>query len=272
MSLNSQKILGIRVTTEKKEIILEEVKKWLDKPVGNPHIIVTPNPEQMVFAKQDAPFAEILNQADVAIPDGIGLAWAVGVPRIPGVEFMEDLVQLAAKRGVAIGLIGGNPGVAVRALECLQTKYPKLRGWAYDPGLVSLSHVVDLSTLRDLRERIQKTNTRMVFVGLGAPKQEYFIERIKRHVSDIKRNSSTRQQMTRDTLTDDPALILMSVGGSFDILSGTIQRAPFFIRKVGMEWLWRLVHEPWRWKRQLVLIKFVWLVAHEKLASKGLAF
>lgn len=247
MSLSNQKIIGIRVTTSKKETILEEVKKWLNEKGGKPRIIVTPNPEQVVLAEREKHVANILNQADVALPDGIGVAWAVGVPRIAGVEFMEDLVRLAAKRGDTIGLIGGRAGLAVKALECLKAKYSGLRGWTFEPGLVSLG---DLGNLSDLGEKIRKTNTRLVFVGLGAPKQEFFIEALSRQLSAV-------------------SCILMSVGGAFDMISGSIQRAPVIIRNVGMEWLWRLFKEPWRWKRQLALVKFVWLVLYEKLASQG---
>ena len=85
--------------------------------------------------------------------------------------------------------------------------------------------------------------THFVFVGLGAPKQEYLIEKVKSQKSKVK-----------------SPLILMSVGGSFDILAGSVSRAPFVMRHVGLEWLWRLAREPWRWKRQCALVKFIWMV------------
>lgn len=236
MSLNSRKILGIHIATDNKETILEEVKKWLVENNGKPRIIVTPNAEQLVFARQNMRFAGMLNRADVAIPDGFPVSRLLHVPRIPGVEFMEDLVRLAAKRGDTIGLIGGYGGLAVRALECLKATYPGLRGWAIEPEGYSLQQIV---------QKIRKTNTRFVFVGLGAPKQEYFIARMARESQSI----------------------YMSVGGAFDMISGTIQRAPVPIRKVGLEWLWRLFQEPWRWKRQLALVKFAVLVIAEKVRT-----
>ncbi len=209
MSLHTTKILGISVTTDGKETILEYIQKCLESGIRNqesgqkrtrtPIMIVTPNPEQVVLAQRDQHFAEIFNQADVAIPDGIGISLAakilrdkrqeirdnISIARIPGVEFMEDLVAIAAKRGYPVGLIGGRGGVAVRALECLQGKYLGLRGWVLDPGDVDLGN---LSSLGNLREKIQKTNTRIIFVGLGAPKQEYFIARLAREcqMSNVK--------------------------------------------------------------------------------------
>lgn len=238
MSLSSQKILGIRVTTSKRETILEEVRKWLNETGRKPRVIVTPNPEQVVLASGEKRFAEILNRADVAIPDGIGLAIALGIPRIAGIEFMEDLAKLAAEQGDTIGLIGGRAGLAVKAIECLSRRWPGLSGWAVEPEDVGLQEII---------QKIRKTKTRMVFVGLGAPKQELFIEKLRVSL-----------------LTTHYSLMLMSVGGSFDIIVGRLKRAPLLIRSIGFEWVWRLFQEPWRWKRQLALLKFIWLVLRQR--------
>lgn len=273
MSLNNQKILGISVTTDKKEIILEDIKEGLSvfaqsrhQPPGRrrkPRIIVTPNPEQIMYARKHKQFRDILNQADVALPDGIGLVWAARflgdktsgttggeiITRIPGVEFMEDLVQDAAKRGVRIGLIGGFTGLAVKALECLQGAYPSLMGWAEDgPALQGADETViediEASYWRRLAEKIVKTKTGIVFVGLGAPKQEYFIHRLSRELS--------------------APVVCMSVGGSFAIFANKLKRAPLFIRSIGFEWFWRLLQEPWRVRRQFQLFRFIALVFRTK--------
>lgn len=275
MSLNAVKILGISITTNTKKEILEEIQKYLELsnyPIiklsnkrQKPFIIVTPNPEQIVYAQQDKHFVEILNQADVAIPDGIGLVAAMRllaqksdvrsqmseVRRISGVELMEDLVAMAARRGYPIALIGGRVGVAVRALECLLRKHPGLSGWAMDPGEL---HLGDLGNLGDLSKKIKGTGVRIVFVGLGAPKQEFFIERLS--LSLRPDQIGTR---------DDTPIVLMSVGGSFDMISGRTPRAPRAIQAIHLEWLWRLIRQPWRLRRQLCLVKFLWL-----LAIKGL--
>lgn len=271
MGLKSSKILGISVTTDSKKDILEYIEKYFEetdkgkrkteKEKSKPLVIVTPNPEQIVAAHRDPHFAKILNQADVALPDGIGLIFATKISdfshspitrhpsltKIPGVEFMEDLVQMVATKGCRIGLIGGRGRVAVRALECLQARFPGVKGWAEEPGDVDPGN---LGNLGDLVEKILKTNTKIVFVGLGAPKQEFFIEKLQ------------------ETCSKSPAsclpLILMSVGGAFDMIAGRVKRAPLVFRALGLEWLWRLVHEPWRWRRQLLLLKFFWLVLKKK--------
>lgn len=319
MSLHKAKILGIGVTTDSKQSILEEVGKYLKKPAADslqrsaieqkPFVIVTPNPEQVVLAQKDIHFREILNQADVAIPDGVGLLAAMrllvkqsaishqlsAIKRIPGIELMEDLVEIAAKEGVKIGLIGGRDGVAVKALECLQRKHHGLEGialelpelsiadnrlvWKYygrsimNYGMNNEQHPIIhntnpiLHSTETVGEYIQKIvqhlveqNVRLVFVGLGAPKQEYVIEAISQQLSANSQNISADSGELQAG-----SCILMSVGGSFDEISGRIPRSPRIIDQMGLKWLWRLVLEPWRWRRQLALIRFVWLVIHEKM-------
>lgn len=242
MSLHAVKILGIKVNTSSKKEVLE----YLEKNTKNPFILVTPNPEQVVLAQKDKRFANILNQADVAIPDGVGVAWATRAKRIPGVELMEGLVEQAAIRSIPIGLIGGWNKVAVEAFECLKRTYPSLNGWALEPEELEIEKIA---------QKIQKTGVGMVFVGLGAPKQEYFIEALGMSL----RRSRAKSRETRQSL------VLMSVGGSFDIIAGRIPRAPRLFQALGLEWLWRLFREPWRLKRQRALVKFIWLVFKERV-------
>lgn len=294
MGLTHQKILGIRITTSSKHLILEEIKKWLNKPtevrakngktVHVPRIIVTPNPEQIVLAQRNVWFKELLNRADVALPDGIGLLLAsrfvrgswfhVGTDeiqeRIHGVDFMQDLVRLAAGQRVRIGLIGGLPGLAVKALECLKEQYPRLDGWA-DEGpelLVDTQGNVEgpgEAYWSSLAQRIASTGTGMVFVGLGAPKQEHAISRIVQAMSLQGQLKQPLRDRHTESARAEKGIICMSVGGSFEMIAGTVKRAPVFIRSIGFEWFWRLMIEPWRWRRQLALIHFMFLVFREKL-------
>jgi len=271
MRLYSGKILEITFIFSPQKKVLEEIKKYLFLYTQNrkqkaensikPLVVVTPNPEQVVYAHRHSSFMEMLNRADVSLPDGIGIVYAsrflpnhdamgkkrILERRIAGSEFMLDLVALAAKNRVRIGLIGGFDGLAVEALERLQHTYPRLEGWATDGPVMTV--VADGAvTVQDeqeeyltaLADRIRKQNTGLVFVGLGAPKQEYLIERLT-------------------TKTGGPR-VFMAVGGSLDYIAGRVQRAPVFIRLIGFEWFWRLLREPWRLKRQTALIRFVWLV------------
>ncbi len=277
MSLSAGKILKISITSDTKKKILEEIQKYLGNTsksisrnvqrVSKPFIIFTPNPEQIVYAQSHQWFATILNQADVALPDGIGLVWASQFlgrrpdmdnhaliqERIPGVEFMEDLIGYAANWGDTIGLIGGFDGLAVKAYERLRSKYTKLVGWGEDgPHISYFPHgiTMDKAAILHTADRIQRTKASLIFVGLGAPKQEAYI------------NELIREMEKRDY---HKPLVLMAVGGSFEIIADRLKRAPVFIRSIGFEWAWRLLQEPWRWKRQLALITFVVLLIREKV-------
>jgi N-acetylglucosaminyldiphosphoundecaprenol N-acetyl-beta-D-mannosaminyltransferase len=166
---------------------------------------------------------------------------------------MEDLVKLASNYHVPIGLIGGYNNLAVGTLNCLRQKYGLLQAsWAQDGPEIDGDTLPDDIYFQRLARRIVREGTGIVFVALGPPKQEYFIERLSKELSTISGLRST---------------ILMSVGGSFDIISGRLRRAPTLMRSLGLEWLWRLLLEPWRLRRQLALVEFVWLVIREKLKS-----
>lgn len=256
MRLNAVKVLGISITNASKNEILEEIQKYLtqERKTGQkPLKIFTPNTEQLVRARRDPDFAAVLNKADISLPDTVGVVWAGrvltknGIEKpIPGVEFMEDLVQMASGRHVPIGLIGGRNNLAVETLNCLRQKYGLLQdAWAQDGPEIDGDKLPDDIYFQRLARRIVREGTRIVFVALGPPKQEYFIEKLS-------------------TIYDLRSVILMSVGGSFDIISGRLPRAPVWMRTMGLEWLWRLILEPRRIGRQLALIQFVWLVFREE--------
>lgn len=277
MSLITGKVLGISITLNPKKEILEYFRKYLKDGSWSGKkslVIATPNPEQVVYADQHEWYERLLNQADVAVPDGIGVVWAINrqnlakqITRIAGVDLMVYLTELAAKEGVSIGLIGGRGGVAVKALKCLQETYPKLKGWAEELGEIEdLGAGLDQET-EEIAGKIRQTGTGVVFVGLGVPKQEVVIERLVRNSEAIRGlalTSFVEGKIRSDKQRPVRPVIFMSVGGAFDFLSGRIHRAPVFIRKIGFEWIWRLTVEPWRWRRQLALVKFVYLVLRER--------
>ncbi len=321
MRLDAVKMLGIFITNNPKEEILEEIWKGLKKirKMGqktpqmprNSVIVVTPNPEQIVAAQKNFHFREILNRADLALPDGIGVVWASrflapwgagkrgkGVTEaIPGIDFMENLVWGASKRGLPIALIGSYHGVAVRAFECLQKKCPNLVGWGVDApefetkgekvrfknydekmkekshknspssSQSSPSHLRETEYFQALAKRIIDTGVRLVFVGLGAPKQEYFIEKLRKAISDKQKEISKNKTYHVSPISYRP-FVFMSVGGSFDEISGRIPMAPTWMRRMGFKWLWRLILEPWRIKRQLALLVFIFLVLRKRFSLK----
>lgn len=214
-------VLGVKVDDVNMAEALTVVEKWVWNP--GKHYIVTPNPEMIVAAQEDAAFKKILNGADLAIPDGSGLKLSGKIKNIlAGTDFMEELVKLAAEKGFTTGFLGGKEGVAKRCAECLLRKYPELKVF-FASG--------------DTNAKIPPCD--LLFVALGHLKQEKWIAQ---------------------NLDKIPIHVVMGVGGAFDYLSANVPRAPQGLRNLGLEWLFRLVIQPWRIKRQLALLKYLWLL------------
>ena len=209
-------ILGVKIDDINIDRAVNTVEGWLKKP--GKYYIVTPNPEFLVTAQDNQEFKNILNGADLAIPDGVGLKLAGIKNTIAGTDLMESLVELAAEKTYTIGLLGGKEGIAERTAECLKRKYPELK--------------ISFLAARDFA--IPATN--ILFVAFGHPKQEYWIA---------------------ENLDKIPVKVAMGVGGAFDYISGAVPRAPGWIRGLGFEWLFRLVVQPWRIKRQISLIRYL---------------
>lgn len=226
-----KEVLGIKIDDITSDEALKIVEGWLKKP--QKHYIVTPNPEFVVMAQQDQDFKKILNNADLSLPDGVGLRLSGDIVcNTPGIDFMESLIKFAADYGFTTGFLGGSDGVAEKASERLQKKYQKLKiSFAQSGGQVD--EAGNMSTSCNLPP------TDLLFVAFGPPKQEKWIY---------------------NNLSKLDVKVAMGVGGSFDYLSGRIARSPRWIRNLGGEWLFRLVIQPWRIKRQLRLLKFIWQV------------
>jgi len=295
MLLSKSSLLGVSITIASKEQMLSYIKQLLYTPckVGPYKVvsIVTPNPEQIMLAQKNEEFRRILNDADVALPDGAGVVWGLnhsvipakagilldqGIPdsttcfrddkkveRISGVDFMEDLCRMAGEKHWKVLFLGGREGVAEKALTVMQKKYPGLEGIAEDGPEISDGMSIDPTIIDTLIQTMQKEQIRMVFVGLGAPKQEYVMEAVKAHLSLRAKRSNpynNDRHAESDSARDDNNVLFMSVGGSFDMLAGKVKRAPAFVQNIGFEWLWRLIQEPWRWRRQLALVNFIRMV------------
>ena len=206
---------------------------------GRPHQIVTVNPEFVIAAQSDAEFRRIINVSALALPDGVGVWWAsrhLGRPvpeRIPGVDLVERLAALSAQRGYRIFFLGAMPGVADKAVEMLEACYP---------GLVvagSYGGSPRLAEERDIVDRVRAAGPHVLFVAYGAPAQDRWIARNMHRLG---------------------VPVCIGVGGSFDYIAGVRPRAPHWLRGVGLEWLHRLVTQPWRWRRMLALPRFAWAV------------
>jgi len=237
--LKTLKILGVKITSESKEKILEYIFSRLKNPQKKTFII-TPNPEMLVYASRHLDYQDKLNSAEVALPDGIGLFFASGFKgkqlreRITGIDFMEDICKKAWESPVSMGFLGGKQGVAERAADCLKRKYPWINIVFTGSEWPSSKKI----KITELRTPASETID-ILFVAYGVPKQEEWIV---------------------DNLEKLPVKAAMGVGGSFDYLSGAVSRAPYLVRFFGFEWLFRLIKQPWRWKRQLALLEFIYLV------------
>lgn len=213
-------VLGIKIDDVTVDETVELVGKWLQGK--EKHYIVTPNPEIVMIAQEDKELKNIINNADLAIPDGFGLKLATDIENTtPGIDVMEELVKMASDRGFTTGFLGGRDQVANKTAECLRNKYPKLKISFHneEPGKIPATDIL--------------------FVAFGAPKQEKWIAA---------------------NLGKIPVRVAMVVGGAFDVLSGRIPRAPKLIRSLRLEWFFRLMIQPWRIKRQLALIKYLMLI------------
>lgn len=212
-------ILGVKIDDINMEEAISIVDGWLSK--NGKHYIVTPNPEFLVTAEKNPQFKKILNEADLAIPDGIGLRLGGVKNTVTGTDFMERLCKLASEKGYSVGLLGGKDGVADMAAINLLRKYPKLQ----------------IKCINDSAPRIPPAD--ILFAAFGHPKQEYWIN---------------------ENLPKIPVKVAMGVGGAFDYISGKVPRAPIWMRDLGLEWLFRLIVQPWRIKRQLSILKYIWLL------------
>jgi len=195
------------------------------------------NPEKVCFAHADGHFREVVRDANVHICDGIGTAlavrllWRLRIPRITGVELFHEMLAQADEKGWRVFLLGASGETSREAVRRIEQAYPRLQvAGACDGYFEADGPVV---------EQINAARTDLLFVALGSPRQERWIA------------------AHRDRLQ---APFCMGIGGSLDVLSGRVKRAPSLFRKTGTEWLYRLIREPRRWRRQLVLPWFAWEV------------
>lgn len=286
--LEKKNILGVGITNATLEEILEYIIRGLEKNTKK-YYIVTPNPEILTLANNDFEYKNILNKAKIALADGVGVIMAgkiLGRPlkaRVTGVDLLENLCSRVAEKPITVGFLGGKDKIAGKTAECLVSKYPGLKvafageEWPSgnlrdspallndssnrilaQPSNVAREHFLESGS----SEKLFKSSFRkqahpfgvahrlpmdILFVAFGAPKQEIWIS---------------------ENLDKIPVKVSIGVGGAFDYISKQVPRAPLSIRKIGLEWFYRLLVQPWRIKRQIALLEFMYLVLKEKLGSK----
>jgi len=241
--MDKNKILGITIPLQSKQDILEKIIKYLSSPKGFFHIISL-NPENLVIAQKNQKFKKIVETAQIKIIDGAGIVMAgrllnLSLKRLTGVDLMKDLINLASSMRLRVLLIGGQPNLALELSDCYNEQFPK----AKFKGLYGLRNVKNPVFDEEVRifSIVRSFKPQLTFVAFGSPDQELWIERHRKELSGS-----------------------VVVGGAFNYLSNSVRRAPLFMQKLGLEWLFRLINQPWRSKRQLRLLKFIYLVFKEK--------
>jgi len=223
MNLKDKKINigGVFLNNLTKEELIGRVKEFLND--DKQRYFVTPNPEFVVYAQKDSEFKEILNKAEISLPDGVGLVVASlmkyrrKIKRLPGTDTVEFLALKLADQKARIAFLGGLDDVALRAAEKMRKKYGNENIFGFPDGTSN--------------EIINNARPQIIFVGIGSPKQERWI------VENMKKIPSGK--------------IFMGVGGAFDFISDKVKRAPKAVREMGLEWLFRLILQPFRWKRAI---------------------
>lgn len=241
----SAHILGVRIDALTYDGLLARIADFVAS--GTPHQICTANPEFVMEAQRNAAFRDVLAQADVVMADGIGLLWAarrVGRPlpqRVTGSDGVPRIVARAAEQGWRVYLLGAAPGVAQRAAEVLLQRHAGLQVAGVYPGSPADAEAPEIIA------RIRAARPHILLVAYGAPRQDLWIAK-HRAALDVP--------------------VMMGVGGSLDFIAGVQQRAPAWVQRLNLEWLHRLITQPWRWRRQLDLPRFVWAVLRERFLGR----
>lgn len=236
--MNKENILGFDVCTISSGKLLNEIFNDYNKNIQN--FIVNINPEIIVHNYENEDFKKKLNSQKYQIPDGIGVILASKMKkgrlkrRITGIDFMYKICKKYAKMPAKIFLYGAKPGVAEAAKKELEKRYQGINIIGVCDGYIDEAEAVKI---------ISDASPDILFIGTGSPKQENFILNYKDKLTSVK--------------------IFMPVGGSFDVVSNNLKRAPSWMIRHNMEWLYRLIKQPNRIFRQVKLIKFIFLCVHK---------
>ncbi|MBX0316835.1 WecB/TagA/CpsF family glycosyltransferase [Planococcus glaciei] len=239
-----ERFFGVEVNTEGYDELIQKIFSRIQS--NEKSFIVAINPEKLMAARNDDELRKILQTADFQIPDGVGVLLASRMrkgkirERVTGIDMMETLCRKASETGESIFLYGGKKGIAEKAAEALQKKYPTLKV----AGIID-GYEKDIDYIR---EKVDSSGASIMFVALGSPRQEKFI------INEMNQLHPS---------------VYQGVGGSFDVFAGNVKRAPALFRKFGLEWLYRLICEPFRWKRQLALPKFLFAILKERKKMEG---
>lgn len=230
-------LFGVRVHAVSMDEAIQHILRFVRE--GTPRQVVTADSSMVVMAQHDDRLRHIINQADLVTPDSIGILWAcrrrgIRMPeRVSGVDIVLRLAQMSAQTGLRLYFLGAQPGVAEEAAQRLQEKYPGVHIVGCHHGYFSPEQEGAVV------EHIRESAPDVLCVAMGIPKQEKWID------------------CYRDMLR---VPVSIGVGGTFDVLSGRVRRAPLWMQRMGMEWLWRVGHNPRKISKVMLLPRFAWMV------------
>ena len=239
------RVLGVRVHGISQALAVAWIDAWLAS--GSSAHVVTINPEIIMRARRDPAYGDLLERTRLNVPDGVGIVVAarlrrLSIPeRVTGVDLVDDLAGLAAVHGYRLLLAGAAPGVADQAAAELQRRHQGLIPPATMVGESGPDGDAEAQTV------IHESRPHIVLAAYGAPAQEFWIDR---------------------NLRDLAPVVGIGVGGTLDYLAGRTPRAPAPLRRVGLEWAYRLAREPWRWRRMRALPEFARLAIFEALGRE----
>lgn len=232
-------VMGVAYDNVTMEEAIAQARTLLQQ--SGTHYCVTPNAEMAYEAMHDERFRALLNGAALTLPDGAGVVLGAKLLKTPlkqkvaGVEFAENLLGLLEETGGSLYLLGGKPGIGELAAKNMLEKHPKLRIVGIQDGYFQEEAAVV--------QQIHDANADVLFVCLGSPKQEWFM---KNHLQELN------------------VRLMIGLGGTLDSFAGTVKRAPRWMIRLQLEWLYRLIKEPKRFKRMLRLPKFIWAAFRER--------
>ena len=230
-SMTSRVLLGTRVDATSYRHVQDSVAGWIARRHGA--YVCVSSVHSLMEGHDDESFRSVLNGADLVTPDGMPLVWGLRLlgastaSRVYGPSLTDEICAWAASAGVPIGFYGSTDSVVERLITNLRARHPALRvAYSYSPPFRQLT----VSERRQELDEIRHSGARILFVGLGCPKQERWMAERR----------------------DDLDVVMLGVGAAFDYLAGTIRRPPSVIQRAGLEWLFRLLNEPRRlWRRYL---------------------
>lgn len=262
-------ILGIKFDCLSLAAVCGKIEAMIEK--GGCYQVGTMNPEYVVRVQDNKQLARAISRMSLVVPDGMGIIWAAKLKklgrlkRIRGGDLVEVLAEICARKGYKIGLVGGERGVAQKALRVLQKKYPGLQGFADSGPMIIAAHDAFSCSGEFASDVASELSSQCAENGHLAALNEKIIKKIQKEKPQVLLTALSfkgpvwTDQLLSKLKKKKISLVAFEVGGVFNYLTGKSRVPPKIIKEIGLEWFWRLVTEPWRWKRQLSLVRFLFL-------------